>query len=173
MHARRHSWNRRWRGKGQAVTFGVVELDLAQVFDESVIEMATDLANGLDFLAGPRLARGKKGLAFINSHGNIEDCRIGEISTPLDREIALCNVIALQTRRGVVGDKAEEDAAGCLDSFAEFSLPVLPWQDLLRREPNKEAFVLKLFDDEFGDQEIGGGVADKDAAGSAVSEAMV
>ena len=58
------------------------------------------------------------------------------------------------------------------DGFAEFSFPVLSRQDLLRREPDKEAFVLKLFDDEFGDREIGGGVADKDAARGTVSEAM-
>ena len=155
------------------MTFDVVELDLAQVFDESVIEMATDLADGLDFLAGPRLARGKKRLTFINSHGNIEDRGIGEISTPLDREIALCDVIALQTRRCVIGDNAKEEAASLLDGFAEFSFPVLPRQDLLWREPHKETFVLKLFDDEFSDREIGGGVADKDAARRAVSEAMV
>ena len=127
---------------------------------------------GLNFLAPTRLARGDERLALIDPHWDVKDGRVGKFLAPVDREIALFDVETRQTGRRRLGDETEEDAAGILNSFAKFGFPVLPWLDLLLVKPDKEPFVLKLFDYEFGDRQIRRSVTDKDTSGGAMSEAM-
>ena len=78
----------------------------------------------------------------------------------------------VQTGRRRLGDETEKDAAGIFNSFAKFGFPVLAWLDLLLVKPDKEPFVLKLFDYEFGNLQIRRSVTDEDTSGSAMSEAM-